>query len=838
MTDQWVPAPPQPPSPDPPANLQPANSWQTVTPCASANSPSIADGVIITGRPAVVSATPWQITVNDGQNPPNFSIDHLDGTGALIESPVFIDGSSGDVMLTHDPTQPLGAATKEYVDNTGVREAPADGTTYGRNNAAWTRLPTIIPEAPGTSQIFGRMNSVWTVVPIQTDAPSDGAAYARQNGAWSAAVTGGPYLPLAGGTITGSLTVNQVLTVQGANSLALNAAGGNQRAILGQTSTLTRWQLQLGDQTAEGLNNVGSNFSLSAYSNTASFLGNWLTIARADGSTTFNGSGVTIAGGLAVNGLLALASPNNLAIYGGSAGQVLSTNGSGVLSWATRLADAPSDGQFYTRQNAAWAVAPGGMTDAPSDGTAYARKSAAWAHLTHTDITDWTATLAGYLPLTGGSLSGNLTIASTAANGGLTIAPTTGSAALVLDRPSAAMNSLIDFQSAGVARWRLYSPTNEAETGGNAGSNFQLWRFSDTGVSLGQVLGINRATGAATFSGDLSAASIAAPQAIGDNRIINGDCRIDQRNNGVSGTATQTYTVDRWFYGANQTAKGTWQRNTGPAALAATGFPYFLQFTSSSAYTPLAGDFFMYYQPIEADMVSDFAFGTANAQPVTVSFWASASVAGTYGGSLKNSTQTRSYPFSFTLAANTWTKITVTIPGDTAGTWVMNGAAVSMFLSFDLGSGANFRAPANAWAAGNYVGVTGSVSVIAVNGASIQVTGVKLEIGSVATPFNRQTMAKSLADCQRYYEVCAAVWVGDGTASVNYTLSVPYAVEKRASPTLVSISQTGAANGNVGARSGSVSSTAPTRAANWAGVVAATGAARGFNDSFSASAEL
>ena len=269
--------------------------------------------------------------------------------------------------------------------------------------------------------------------------------------------------------------------------------------------------------------------------------------------------------------------------------------------------------------------------------------------------------------------------------------------------------------------------------------------------------------------------------AINDNRIINGDMRINQR--GVASGTTTGYTLDRWVFGTNPVGKGAWgQGTTGPF-----GFPYYLNFTSSSAYASLAADSFNFNHRIEADMISDFQFGTANASPITLSFAAYASIAGTYSGAINNSDTTRSYPFNFSLPANTWTKVAVTIPGDTAGTWAMSGNGRAMIVYFDLGSGANFRGPANAWMNGNIVGVTGSVSVVATNGANFAVTGVKLEIGSVATPYNRQSLAKSMADCQRYYqangvELLGSVYIVGGY--VGNTLTLP--VTMRAAPTVVS----------------------------------------------------
>jgi hypothetical protein len=280
---------------------------------------------------------------------------------------------------------------------------------------------------------------------------------------------------------------------------------------------------------------------------------------------------------------------------------------------------------------------------------------------------------------------------------------------------------------------------------------------------------------------------------INDNRLINGDMRIDQRGvaSGAGGTASG-YTVDRWQYYATQTARITWSRGAGAGI---PGFSNCLRLASSSAYTPLAADWFMVYQPIEADQIVDFQFGTANAQPVTLSFWAQSSLTGSFSGCVQNYASTRSYPFSFSLpTANTWTKIAITIPGDTAGTWVMSGSGGGMNVIFDLGSGATNRGAANAWASVNYSGVTGAQSIVATNGATLLLTGVKLEIGSVATPFNRYSLAKSLADCQRYFQF-ATFGLGGTAAAAGVTVTYVQSllVSMRATPTITP-SETNAAN--------------------------------------------
>jgi Chaperone of endosialidase len=386
VNDAWIPGPPKPPPQWVVSPLPPSNEWNNTEGCDAPAGPAIVQGITITGVPATITAPgAWRITLN---SPPDFTIDRLDSSGNLIDSPLDLSAADGSayfpnpVYLSADPVAPLEAATKQYVDahTAGIPEPP-DNQTYGRTDGAWN---LVVPAAGGTftgvtnfsaggavtsgAMLFAgsAVCSIPTIAQLNIGGGALGQVPATDgngNLSWVTPVTGGPYLPLTGGTITGNLTVNQVLTVQGSNSMVLNApvTGGNQRAILSQASSITRWQLILGDQTTEGTGNTGTNFSLSAYSATGSYLGAWLTIARADGSTVFNGSGVTIQGGLAVNGLLALSSPNNLAIYGGLNGQVLTTDGGGILSWTT-----PSSG--------------GGIPEAPTDGTGYVRQSAAWTN--------------------------------------------------------------------------------------------------------------------------------------------------------------------------------------------------------------------------------------------------------------------------------------------------------------------------------------------------------------------------------------------------------------------------------------------------------------------------
>jgi hypothetical protein len=233
------------------------------------------------------------------------------------------------------------------------------------------------------------------------------------------------------------------------------------------------------------------------------------------------------------------------------------------------------------------------------------------------------------------------------------------------------------------------------------------------------------------------------------NKIINGDMRVDQRNAGASVTlsATTQYPVDRFpAYKGTSGATVTAQQST----TAPTGFTNSIIITASTGSTPAAGDINGLWQQIEGLNVADLGWGTANARSITVSFWARSSVTGTYSFSLNNSATDRFYVATYSVnVANTWEYKTVTIAGDTSGTWLTNNS-IGIQIIWDIGYGTNFNGTAGSWGSSTIRRTSGSVQLIATTGATFYITGVQLEVGSVATPYERQIYSDQLAQCQRY----------------------------------------------------------------------------------------
>ena len=288
-------------------------------------------------------------------------------------------------------------------------------------------------------------------------------------------------------------------------------------------------------------------------------------------------------------------------------------------------------------------------------------------------------------------------------------------------------------------------------------------------------------TGGVTFN-DSSVQDTAATGFGFKNRIINGAMVIDQRNAGASVTTAvgNTYNPDRWLVYDAVGSKMTVQQVTDAPA----GFTKSQKITSLAATTPSSTDYYFNCQRIEGFNVSDLAWGTASAATITFSFWVKSSLTGSFSGAFGNASFSRSYPFSYTIsAANTWEQKTVTVAGDTTGTWASDNSTGLQAL-FDLGSGSSRAGAANIWSANDYRKVTGSVNLIGTNGATFYITGVQLEKGSTATSFDYRPYGTELVLCQRYFQKTDRImgYLINSTTTSRRTY-VPRTVTMRATPT-------------------------------------------------------
>jgi hypothetical protein len=295
------------------------------------------------------------------------------------------------------------------------------------------------------------------------------------------------------------------------------------------------------------------------------------------------------------------------------------------------------------------------------------------------------------------------------------------------------------------------------------------------------------------------------------NRIINGDMRIDQRNAGASYTQVNgQHSLDRWAGNSFDGGAATNKFSVIQSSTAPTGFSTSLLVTSLAATSSGASNIFNIEQKIEGFNFADFLYGTASAQTLTLSFWVRSSLTGTFGGALKNSARNRAYPFTYTISsANTFEQKTITITGDTSGTWVGSTNGTGLWISFGLGVGSTYSGTAGAWGGGDVFSATGATSVVGTNGATFYLTGVQLEKGSTATSFDVRPYGTEYQLCQRYFEKSLA----DGTAATAITTSAPFfiggaytttnvrtqlsfKVPKRATPTITPLpSDTGSGSG-------------------------------------------
>ena len=289
-----------------------------------------------------------------------------------------------------------------------------------------------------------------------------------------------------------------------------------------------------------------------------------------------------------------------------------------------------------------------------------------------------------------------------------------------------------------------------------------------------------------TRLGQLTSSPAGGPYT-GANKIINGDMVIDQRNAGASVTLTNTsgFATDRFSNGSSGLTTQTFacQQVTSTLADSIKSLKGTIGGTGAA---PAAAAYVYLSQKIEGLNCTDLLWGTASAKTITVSFRAKYSVTGTYGIAFRNSSGDRSYIASFALTANTDTLVTATIPGDTTGTWLTTNG-VGLMFSLDLGVGTTYSATAGSWQAGNFLGFTGGTKLCATTGATAEITNVKVEVGSIATPFVPDDYEVSFAKCQRYYQYLnsstGAYSIIGVVGQTNNIFTVWFPVVMRTSPT-------------------------------------------------------
>ena len=273
------------------------------------------------------------------------------------------------------------------------------------------------------------------------------------------------------------------------------------------------------------------------------------------------------------------------------------------------------------------------------------------------------------------------------------------------------------------------------------------------------------------------------------NRLINSAMVIDQRNAGASVTpiGSSGFAVDRWQYFTNATAGAFNAGQNLNSVTPPSGFTKYLGYQVASAQTPTGTNAYFFGQKIEGFNVADLGWGASGAQPISISFWVRSSLTGTHSGNLQNTSNARSYVFSYSInSANTWEYKTISVAGDTTGTWPTDNTT-GLIIYFNLGCGTGIQTTAGSWNAAQYIGVTGGVSVVSNASATWYITGVQLEKGSTATSFDYRPYGTELQLCQRYLPAFNGVnsVIGSGaffSATVAWGI-VKFPVTTRVAPT-------------------------------------------------------
>lgn len=605
--------------------------------------------------------------------------------------------------------------------------ATGGGVNYGTGGQA------LLSGGEGAPPVWSTLSGTGTVTSV---ALSTGSTGLTVSGGTSQTITG-----------AGTFSIGGVLALASGGTGSSTASGA--RTNLGLGSLATSNSVDLTSQVTGTLPVANGGTGQTTYTNGQLLIGN-TTGSTLTKATLTAGTGISITNG---------AGSITIAATGAGTGTVTSVAFStGTTGLSVTGSPITTSGTITLAGTLATTNGGTGLTGFTSGGAMYA--------------TSTSALTTGTLPVTAGGTGG-----------------TTATAALTNLLPSQTGNS------------GKFLTTNGSSTSwGTAGTGTVTSVALSGGTTGLSVSGSPITTsGTITLSGTLATANGGTGTASTinygfKNRIINGAMSYDQRNLGAAvGTAVDNpWLIDRWQL---QTSSLTGKFNGGrnyATVTAPTGFLYNIGVTSQSAYTPTTGQAFDITQVIEGFNIQDLAWGTASAQSVTLSFWVYASTTGTYAGAIRNGAKNRSYVFTFSVtSANTWQQKTVTIAGDTSGTWD-TGLGAGIWLSFSLGAYTTFEtASPGSWLSGNYVATTTSVAPVNTNGATFSITGVQLERGATATAFDMRSLGQEITLCQRYFQALRAdsefdiVMMGSASSVANQAnIMCPLQTPLRASPTV------------------------------------------------------